>query len=164
MLRSLENVESLGFDILRFLYLLSLALVVGGGFALGFATAPALFAELGRPRTGAVFGGILSRWDVVAVLAALALVVASALIFLNFETGEPKIYARYAAVAVTVLATLYASAWANPIARGLRRQTPYFDELPPEAEARREFTRYHARSRRAMTIAILAGLVALFLS
>lgn len=156
--------ETFSFDLLRFLYLVSLALLVGGGSALGFATAPALFAQLERSHAGIVFGGILSRWDVVAVLAALVLVTASALIFVSFETGEPRIYARYGAVALCVVATLYASAWANPIARALRRQTPYFDELPPDAEARREFARYHARSRRAMTVAILAGLVALFLS
>ncbi len=156
--------ESLFFDLLRFVYLLSLALLVGGGVALGLAAAPTLFAELDRPRAGTVFGAILSRWDGLALLAAVALAIASVLIFLNFETAEPRLDARYGAVAVAIAATLYASAWANPIARALRKQTPYFDELPPSAPARLEFSRYHERSRGATTLVVLAGLVALFLS
>lgn len=156
--------ESLFFDLLHFLYLLSLAVIVGGGLALGGAAAPTLFRELDRSRAGEVFGAILERWDSAAVLAALLLVITSVLKFLNFETGEPRLALRYAAVALVVLATAYAVAWANPLARGLRTQTPHFDDLPPNAPARVEFARYHARSRRAMTIALFAGLVALYLS
>ena len=156
--------ESLFFDVLHFLYFLSLAVVVGGGIALGAAAAPTLFRELDRSRAGEVFGAILERWDSAAILAAILLVVTSLLKFFNFETGEPRLALRYAAVALVVVATLYAVAWSNPLARGLRAQTPHFDDLPANAAPRVEFARYHARSRRAMTIALFAGLVALYLS
>jgi hypothetical protein len=155
--------ETLGYDLVHFLHVLSLAVIVGGGFALGSAAAPTLFRTLERSQAGTVFGAILERWDGLAILAALVLLATTAIQTVAFETGEP-ILARWVAVAFVLIAILYSSAWANPIARGLRRSRPDFDELPASAEERREFARYHARSARAMSVAILAGLVALWLS
>ena len=46
---SVEWVETLYTDTLQFLYHLSLAMIVGGGFVLGAAAAPAIFkTEIGR--------------------------------------------------------------------------------------------------------------------
>jgi uncharacterized membrane protein len=153
--------ETLGFDLVHFLYVLSLAVLVGGGFALGSAAAPALFKELERPQAGTVFGAILERWDAAAILAAIMLLITTGARAVAFEDAPA---ARSAAVAVVLVATLYASAWANPIARQLRHQTRDFDELPSSSAERREFARYHVRSTRATSLAILAGLVALWLS
>src|SRR5438132_6865240 len=155
--------ETLGFDLVHFLHVLALAAIVGGGFALGSAAAPTLFRTLERPQAGTIFGAILERWDGVAILAGLVLLGTTAIRSIAFETGEPLFW-RWAAVGVVLIAILYSSAWANPIARALRRSRPDFDELPASAEERREFARYHARSARAMSVAILAGLVALWLS
>jgi len=71
-----------------------------------------------------------------------------------------------AAVALTVLgvATLYSSAWANPVARQIRGATAGFDDQPASSPARAEFARLHDRSRRAMSVSVLFGLLALFLS
>jgi hypothetical protein len=155
--------ESLGFDLLHFVYVLSAALVVGGGVALGGAAAPALFRTLERAEAATAFGSALERWDSVAVLSSIVLVITAFWRALAFEAGE-FLAARWVAIAIVLAATLYSSAWANPIARGLRRQTPDFDELPAAAPERREFARYHARSARAMSLAVLGGLVALYLS
>lgn len=152
------------FTIVHFFYLLSLGVIVGGSLALGAATAPALFASMDRASAGTVFGNVLARWDAVAILAALALLASSAARFFGFETPETRLFVRYAAIGVAAVATLYSSAWANPIARALRRQTPHFDELPADAPERRDFAGYHRNSRRAMTLAVLAGLVAIFFS
>lgn len=154
--------ETLGFDLLYFFYLSSLSLLVGGSIALGSAAAPALFGTLERGEAGRAFGAILERWDGLAIVAAIALVVSAALRAAAFEIEV--VAPRWVAIAVVLLATLYASAWANPIARQLRRLTSDFDELPQSAPERVEFARYHARSRRAMTLATLAGLVALYFS
>ena len=62
------------------------------------------------------------------------------------------------------LATLYSSGWANPVARTIRRETAGFDDLPQGSPARVEFARLHERSRRAMSLAVIVGLLALFLS
>ena len=155
--------ESLAFDLVHFLYVLSAAVVVGGGFALGSAAAPSLFRTLDRAQAGTIFGAVLERWDGVATLAAIVLLVATAIQTVAFEMGEPVV-PRWIAVVVVLLGTLYSSAWANPIARGLRRARSDFDDLPPSAAERREFARYHARSSRAMSLAVIAGLVALWFS
>lgn len=144
--------------------MLALAVLVGGGTALRVIAAPVLFRVLDRPRAGDVFGSILSAWDLVATASALVLALASTLIYLNFEQPHSALLARYLAVALAIAATLYASVWAGPLARGLRRETQGFDDLPANAPERREFARYHERSRRAMTVAIAAGLLALYLS
>ena len=155
--------ETLGYDVVHFLHVTSLALLVGGGFALGSAAAPALFRSLDRSEAGTTFGKVLERWDGVAIAAAVVLLGTTAVQSIAFETGEPLL-ARWIAVALVLVATLYSSAWANPIARALRRSRPDFDELAADTAERREFARYHRRSARAMTLAILAGLVALWLS
>ena len=77
---------------------------------------------------------------------------------------EPRLIARWLVLVVVGIASLYSSAWANPVARAIRSQTPGFDEQPQTSPARVEFSRLHQRSRRAMSIAVVAGLVALFLS
>ena len=155
--------ETFGFDVVHFVHVLSLAVIVGGGLALGAATAPTLFRTLDRGAAATAFGAILERWDGVAILAAIALVISTGIQTIAFESGEP-IAPRWIAVAVVLMGTLYSSAWANPIARALRRSRSDFDELPPAAADRREFARYHARSSRAMSLAVLAGLVALWFS
>lgn len=160
--------ETLYFDLLQFLYHLALAILVGGAFVLGTAVAPAVFtAARSRGEAGAIFGGALARFDGFAILALIVLVVTSALKAVAFElTGslEPRLLARWTVLAVLAAATLYSSAWANPVARSIRGATPGFDDLPASSPARVEFSRLHERSRRAMSLAVVAGLLALFLS
>jgi hypothetical protein len=81
-------------------------------------------------------------------------------------TGAPetRLVIRWLALVVLCGATLYSSAWANPVARAVRAQTPGWDDLRDDAPMRREFASLHQNSRRAMTVAVLAGIVAMFLS
>ena len=161
-------VETLYFDVLQFLYHLALAILVGGALVLGTSVGPALFATArSRADAGTLFAGVLARFDGYAVLAVLVLAATSLLKATAFEvTGspEPRLVARWAALALLGAAVLYASAWANPVARSIRSATAGFDDLPQAAAARAEFARLHERSRRAMSVAVIAGLVALFLS
>jgi uncharacterized membrane protein len=161
-------VETISFDLLRFLYHLALAILVGGSLALGTAVAPALFGTArSRSDAGTLFGSVLARFDGFAIFAVVVLAVTSVLMAFAFEVTvgpEPRLLARWTALAILALATLYSSAWANPVARQIRTATAGFDEMPQAAPARVEFARLHARSRRAMNVAVVAGLVALFLS
>lgn len=132
---------------------------------LGLAAAPALFRTLpSRSAAGTAFGEILARWDSLAVLSVLVVWLAAFLRAANFESPDTEHWIRWALLAVMGAATLYASAWAGPVARQLRREVPAFDDLPDGAPARREFAKLHAGARRAMSLAIAAGLAAMFLS
>ena len=160
--------ETLSFDLLQFLYHLALAIVLGGSLVLGTAVAPALFATArSRAEAGTLFGSALARFDGLAIFSVIVLVVTSVLKAVTVEvtsTPEPRLIARWLALGFLAAATLYSSAWANPVARAIRTQTSGFDDQPLTSPARAEFARLHQRSRRAMSFAVVAGLVALFLS
>jgi hypothetical protein len=162
-----RRVETLYYDLLQFFYQLALAVLVGGTLVLGTVVAPALFrGARSRPEAGTLFGAALARFDGYALLALIVLVVTSAL-KAGFEvtgTPEPRLVARWIVLGLLALTTLYSSAWANPVARSIRGATAGFDDLPAGAPARVEFARLHERSRRAMSIAAVFGLLALFLS
>lgn len=159
--------ETLSFDLLQFLYHLALAILVGGSLVLGTAVAPALFApNRSRAEAGTLFGNVLARFDGLAIFSVIVLTITTVLKALAFEvTGAPdtRLVVRWVALAVLSAATLYSSAWANPVARQIRAATAGFDELPQNSLARSEFTHLHQRSRRAMSVAVVFGLLALFL-
>jgi len=160
--------ETLYFDVLQFVYHLALAILVGGALVLGAAAAPAIFASVrSRGEAGSIFGAVLGRYDGLAILCVVLIVLTSILKAAAFEvTGAPetRLVLRWIALLVLCGATLYASAWASPVARTVRAQTPGFDDLREEAPLRREFQSLHRSARRAMTVAIVAGVIAMFLS
>ena len=159
--------DTLSFDLLQFLYHLALAILIGGSLVLGTAVAPALFASSrSRAEAGTLFGSVLARFDGLAVFSVIVVVVTSVLKAFAYEvtgTPEPRLIARWVALALLALVTLYASGYANPVARAIRAQTPGFDDQAQGSPARAEFARLHERSRRAMSVAVIFGLVALFL-
>jgi hypothetical protein len=161
-------VETIYFDTLQFVYHLALAVLVGGALVLGMAAAPAIFGAVrSRGEAGAIFGAILGRYDGLAILCVVLVIVTSVLKATAFEvTGAPenRLVVRWLALIVLCLATLYSSAWASPVARSIRAGTPGWDDLRDDAPMRREFASLHRSSRRAMTVAIVAGVVAMFLS
>jgi hypothetical protein len=138
-------VDTLYFDSLQFLYHAALAVLVGGAI---------------------VLGGPARRYDQVAGLALFVLIVTSVLKFLGFEDADvgPRLVARWIALAIMAVSTLYASAWAGSVARTFRAQVPDFDDLPDSSAARREYAGLARSAARAMRVIVISGLVALFLS
>ena len=137
--------DTLYFDGLQFLYHLALAVLVGGAI---------------------VLGGPSRRYDQLAGLALLLLIATSVLKLIAFEDTDigPRLVARWIALAIVVGATLYASAWAAPVARTFRAQTRDFDDLPESSPARREYAQLGRSATRAMRVVAISGLIALFLS
>ena len=137
--------ETLYFDLLQFGYHAALAILVGGAIVL---RAPS------------------RRYEQLAGLALLGLLVTTVLKLFAFEDADigPRLIARWIALAVLVVATLYATAWASSIARTFRAQTRDFDDLPERSPARREYAALARSASRAMRIAALSGLAALFFS
>ncbi len=164
---TLGRVETLYFDLLKLAYHLGLAVIVGGGLVLGGMAAPAIFRTLrSRSEAGTVFGAVLERYDGVAIAALIVIAVTTFLRAgaVDEDPRDVRILARWISLVLMGIATLYASAWASPVARAIRRQTPGFDDLPDGDVRRREFRTLHERSRRAFSFAVLAGVVALFFS
>ena len=161
------TVDTLYGDVLRLGYHLGLAVIVGGGFALGALAAPAIFRTLrSRGEAGTVFGAVLERFDGFAMLALIVVFLTSILKAGAFQEDlrDARIVIRWIALTLMGIAVLYGSAWANPVARAIRTQTPGFDDLPDNDLRKREFRSLHARSTRAFTIAVLLGVIALYFS
>jgi uncharacterized membrane protein len=160
--------ETLYGDTLQFLFHLSLAILVGGGLVLGSVAAPAIFKTMSsRGEAGTVFGAALARWDGLAILCVVLVIVTSVLKAGAYEVSgapEGRLIARWIALALMAAAVVYSSGWANPVARSLRAQAPAWDEMPESTPLRREFAALHRRSSRAPRAGIIAGLVAMFLS
>ena len=159
--------DTLYFDVLQFGYHLGLAILVGGALVLGSAAAPAIFKTVrSRSEAGTIFGAVLARYEQLAVVAAIVLVVTSVLKFAAFEdlSPGPRLYARWIALAVLVALVLYGSVWAGPVARAIHAGTADYDDLPDTHPARREFAGLHRSASRAMRLAVIVGLIALFLS
>ncbi|HEY8758365.1 MAG TPA: hypothetical protein VIN74_07695 [Candidatus Limnocylindria bacterium] len=137
--------DTLYFDSLQFLYHAALAVLVGGAI---------------------VLGGPARRYDQLAGLALFVLIVTSVLKFFAFEDADvgPRLVARWIALAIMAVSTLYASAWAGSVARTFRAQVPDFDDLPESSAARREYAGLARSAARAMRVIVISGLVALFLS
>ena len=137
--------DTLYFDGLQFLYHAALAVLVGGAI---------------------VLGGPSRRYDQLAGLALLVLIATSILKLIAFEDTDigPRLIARWIALAVVAGATLYASAFAAPVARTFRAQTRDFDDLPESSPARREYAQLGRSAARAMRVVAISGLIALFLS
>src|SRR5882762_6505526 len=85
-------VETIYFDTLQFVYHLALAVLVGGAVVLGAATAPAIFASVpSRGEAGATFGAVLGRYDGLAILCVVLIVITSVLKAIAFEVvGVPE--------------------------------------------------------------------------
>jgi hypothetical protein len=159
-------VDSLYFDLLRLGYHLGLAVLIGGGITLG-AAAPAVFRSIrSRGEAANVFGAILARYDGLAMLSLIVVVLTTFLKAGAFEEDprDIRILIRWVALALMVIAALYGIAWAGPVARSIRKQTPGFDDLPEGDVRRREFRALHERARRALTFVVVFGLVALYYS
>jgi hypothetical protein len=158
-------VETLYYDILKLGYHLGLAIIVGGGLMVG-AAAPAIFHTMrSRGEAANVFAAVLARYDGAAILALLLVASTTILRATGFEdASDSRIIIKWALLALMALATLYSVGWAGPVARAIRTQTPDFDDLPDNDMRRREFRSLHERSRRALSLAVLFGAIAIFFS
>lgn len=159
--------DTLYFDVLQLGYHLGLAVLVGGALVLGSAAAPAIFRTVrSRSEAGTIFGAVLARYEQLAVLSVVAVVLTSVLKFAAFEdlSPGPRLYARWVALGLLVVLVLYGSVWAGPVARAIRARTPDYDDLADTHPARREFAQLHRSASKAMRLVVFIGLIALFLS
>ncbi|MBI3521537.1 MAG: hypothetical protein HY071_00380 [Chloroflexi bacterium] len=140
--------QDVGFAFIQLGYHLGLAVIIGGGLALGPSASPA----------------ILRRYDGLATIAVVVVWITTYFRASGFETPDVTHYIRWAALALMGVLTLYATAWSGPVARALQQQTRAFDELAPRHPVRLEVHALHARARRALDCAVILGIVALFLS
>jgi uncharacterized membrane protein len=146
--------------LVRFVYLLALAVWVGEIVFFSFIVAPAVFGVLEGPRAGAVVGAIFPRYYALGAVAGVV-AIACALVLARRATVAGWWTAAVVALALGLAATLWAGLVVAPrtqrlrVALEARGQTPSADE---------GFARAHRAAVALNGTALLAGLVGLGLS
>jgi hypothetical protein len=150
------------------LYVLALALWLGGMALAGFIVAPTIFGVLqdwnattGRVLAGDVFGEILRRVYLVGYAAGALMFVA--LTLQRIVGPRPKAYGvRAVLVALMVALTFYAGKIIQPRIDMLQTEVggPMI-QLPSEDPRRAEFDRLHSLSTTLMSLTMLGGLALL---
>jgi uncharacterized membrane protein len=153
---------------LRYLYILALALWLGGMAVAGLVVAPATFnvleawnAATGRVLAGDVFGAVLARMNLVAYSSATLMFVV--LTVQRLLGPRPRSYGIRAALIVSMLAlTVYAATMVAPRIDHLQAGVAGpMKSLPAEDARRIEFDRLHSLSTSLAMATIVGGLVLL---
>jgi uncharacterized membrane protein len=154
---------------LRYVYVLALAVWLGGMVVLGAVVAPTTFQVLqasepatGRLLGGAVFGAILSRFHYVAYGAGiLTLLALTAMALLG---PRPVAFAlRWSIVALMLLVALYSGLVVLREVDALQQEVGGLPSSLPAGDARRvRFDELHRLSTRLMMVNILGALALLY--
>ena len=146
--------------LVRFLYLLALALWVGEVVCFSFVVAPALFAVLGAARAGDVVGAIFPRYYALGTTAG-AVALAGALVLARRATAAGWWTGTVVVLALGLAATVWAGGVVHPRAQRLRAALHARGEAPADDPA---FRGAHRTAVALNGVALVSGLVGLGLS
>jgi hypothetical protein len=152
----------------RYLYVLALALWLGGMALAGLVVAPTIFSVLqawnastGRVLAGDLFGAILGRLYMMGGAAGILML--AALTLQRVLGPRPKAYGiRAGVIAVMFALTVYAGIIIQPRIQALQLEVggPMI-ELGTDDLRRTEFDRLHSLSTTLMSLSMLGGLALL---
>ncbi len=154
---------------LRYVYVLALAVWLGGIVVLGAVVAPATFQVLqatvpdtGRALAGAVFGAMLGRFHYVAYAAGLVLLLT--LTVMAILGPRPRHFAiRLGLAAAMLLIALYSGFVVLGSIDAIQQEVGGLPSQLPAADPRRiRFDELHQLSTRLMMVNIVGAFVLLF--
>jgi uncharacterized membrane protein len=154
---------------LRFVYVLALAVWLGGMTILGAVVAPTIFqtlqsadANTGRAMAGLAFGAILTRFHFVAYGCGILLLVT--LIVMALLGPRPKHFAiRCGIVAGMLLVAVYSGVVVLGEIDAIQREVGTLPSRLPEGDPRRvRFDALHQLSTRLMMIDLIGALALLY--
>lgn len=147
------------------LYLLALALWIGGLAALTFIVAPLAFRTLPtRQAAGQLVGAALARLDALILALIPALIATSAAKLAWYESLVPPVAARYLLLCGAALCFGLSAGALSPKIRQLRDALGPIDEVPESDPRRQRFRRLHGLSMLLGLGQLLCLVAALFLS
>lgn len=156
---------TLYFQIINFIYHLSLLVWVGGLITLAFFATPAVFAKAERKLAGEIVAIIFDRFRMVTYVCASALLITEGLKFYTWESASPMILAKNVFIFLMVTIFLYSALLISPRIKEVKRRMYAADAVDEEkAQAAEIFNGLHKASTRAAAAQLLFGLAVLFLS
>jgi uncharacterized membrane protein len=149
--------------VLRFIYLLSIALWLGGMTFFSFLAAPSIFNILAREEAGKVVSDIFPKyyWQGL-ICGAIALMTSIALG--TRDRWNTLLIVRTIIIGVMVLGLLYAVIILQPKVQAVKAQITSLESLAPTDPLRLEFGRLHGRSFSVNAAVLLLGVIVVFIT
>jgi uncharacterized membrane protein len=149
--------------ILRFIYLLSIALWIGGMAFFSFVAAPSIFHVLPREEAGKVVAAIFPKYYWQGIICG-AIALATSVVLGMRERWNILLIARTITIVVMLIGVLYSVAILQPKIQAVKAQVTSFESLSPTDPLRLEFGRLHGRSFSVNAAVLLLGVVVVFIT
>jgi uncharacterized membrane protein len=149
--------------ILKFVYVLSLALWIGGMAFFTFIAAPSIFKVLPRDRAGEVVADIFPKYYWQGIICGV-IALATSLLLGGRAGWNRLLIVRTLLLAVMIAAVLYSVVVLQPKIQAVKAQVASFEQLAPTDPLRVEFGRLHGRSFGVNAAVFLLGVVVIFIT
>jgi uncharacterized membrane protein len=149
--------------VLRFVYLLSLVLWIGGIAFFSFIAAPSIFQVLPREEAGKVVTAIFPKYYWEGIICGV-LALATSLILGIRTRWSILLIVRTILLGMMLVGVLYSVLVLQPKIHAVKEQVTSFESLSPTDPLRLEFGRLHGRSFAVNAAVLLLGVVVLFIT
>jgi uncharacterized membrane protein len=149
--------------VLRFIYLLSIALWIGGMAFFSFLAAPSIFKMLPREEAGKVVSDIFPKYYWQGLICGAIALVASVALGMR-ERWNILLIVRTIMIGVMVIGILYSVVILQPKIQAVKAQITSFESLAPTDPLRLEFGRLHGRSFSVNAAVLLLGVMVVFIT
>jgi uncharacterized membrane protein len=148
---------------LRFIYLLSIALWIGGMAFFSFLAAPSIFKALPRDEAGKVVSDIFPKYYWQGIICGAIALAASVALGVR-ERWNMLLIVRTVMIGVMMLGILYSVVILQPKIQTVKAQIASFESLAPTEPLRLEFGRLHGRSFSVNAAVLLLGVIVVFIT
>ena len=149
--------------VLRFIYLLSIALWLGGMAFFSFVAAPSIFKVLPREEAGKVVSDIFPKYYWQGMICGAIALVTSVALGMR-DRWNMLLIVRTMVIGVMVIGILYAVVILQPKIQAVKAQMASFESLTPTDPLRLEFGRLHGRSFSVNAAVLLLGVIVVFIT
>ena len=149
--------------VLRFIYLLSIALWLGGMAFFSFIAAPSIFKALPREEAGKVVSDIFPKYYWQGMICGAIALVTSVALGMR-DRWNMLLIVRTIMIGVMVIGILYAVVILQPKVQAVKAQITSFESLTPTDPLRLEFGRLHGRSFSVNAAVLLLGVIVVFIT
>jgi|ERR671918_1812332 uncharacterized membrane protein len=149
--------------ILRFIYLLSVALWIGGMAFFSFLAAPSIFKVLPREEAGRMVSDIFPKYYWQGIICG-AIALATSVALGMRERWNILLIVRTIMIGVMMIGVLYSVVVLQPKIQAVKAQITSFESLSPTDPLRLEFGRLHGRSFSVNAAVLLLGVIVVFVT
>jgi len=148
---------------LRFIYLLALAVWIGSMTFFSFLAAPSIFKVLPREEAGTVVTAIFPKYYWLGVVCGVV-ALATSLVLGVRTRWSVLLLARSILLGIMIVGVLYSVLVLQPKMHAVKAQIASVESLSPTDPLRMEFGRLHGRSLGINAAVLLLGVIVVFIT